>query len=70
MSSLFEGPPSIPKPIVPAPAPQKSDAEVMGDANAERRRLAGAAGRASTILTGTDASAQPSGAKTLLGSNS
>ena len=40
MSALFSGPPSIPTPIVPAPAPQKSDAEVLADTSAARARLA------------------------------
>ena len=69
MSALFSDPPSIPKPIVPAPAPQKAEAEVMSDAAGERQRLAGASGRASTILTSPDSAPAASGGKTLLGAS-
>lgn len=66
MTALFSKP-SIPQPIVPGPAPQRSDAEVLAVANQERQRLAAAAGRNATILAGTDTAPQASAPRTLLG---
>lgn len=37
-------------PVIPAPAPVRDDASVLGAAMEERRRLAAQKGRASTIL--------------------
>ena len=67
MSFLFSppSPSAAPKALIP---PQKSDAEIQGAASDERRRLAAATGRATTLLTQpADSTLAPSGAKTLLG---
>jgi hypothetical protein len=69
MSGLFGGAPKPTAPIIPAPAPMKSDAEVLADAGAERARLAAAKGRGATLLTGADSSPAPAAPKVLLGSN-
>ena len=67
MSSLFSSPSTPPSPVIPAPVPTKSSAEVQADAIAERQRLAAAGGRNSTVITATSDTRQPSAAKTLLG---
>ncbi|CAB4166194.1 hypothetical protein UFOVP843_15 [uncultured Caudovirales phage] len=69
MTGLFGGAPKPSAPIIPAPAPMKSDAEVVADAAAERARLAAAKGRGATLLTGADTAPAPSAPKVLLGSN-
>jgi hypothetical protein len=68
MTSLFS-PPKMP-PVQPAaadPPPQRTDAEVRAQSDAERRRLAARQGRSSTILTGTSDMGTAARGKTLLG---
>ena len=55
-------------PPPPPPPPEKSAEEVRASEQAARRRAAGAKGRASTILTSSDAGdTETGGKKTLLG---
>lgn len=63
------GSPSTPPPPPVAPPPvQGQDAAMTQSRDAERRRQAAQAGRASTILTGAQGAATPTGqGKTLLG---
>lgn len=56
--SFFGGPKgggSSPPPVIPAPAPVRDDATVLGASLEERRRIAAQRGRASTILGNADA---------------
>ena len=67
MGGLFSKP-KMPAVQTPAPAPPDAGAPAVQEAaTAERQRLAAARGRASTLLTATSDTVQPSGAKTLLG---
>lgn len=67
MSALFSSPPKPMTPIIPMPAPMKSDLEVQSDASAERQRLASAGGRGSTFLASVDPA--PAAGRVLLGTN-
>ena len=53
-------------PPPPPPPPEKSADEVRADEQMARRRAAGAQGRASTILTGSDAGDTETGGKKML----
>lgn len=68
MGGLFSSPkmPAAAPRAAPAP-PARSDAEVQGDMEAERRRRAAASGRATTLLAGTTDMAAGDRRKTLLG---
>lgn len=64
----FGGSPAPAAPPPPPPPPTKSASEVRASEQEARRRAAGAQGRASTILTGSDSvDENASGKKTLLG---
>ena len=53
-------------PPPPPPPPEKSAEEVRASEQEARRRAAGAKGRASTILTGSDAGDTETGGKKML----
>lgn len=62
-------PPAPPPPTPAPPAPTENAAEVTAARDRERRRIALAAGKKSTMLTGADGdtSAAPTTMKSLLG---
>ena len=69
MGGIFKSTPAPVAPLPPPATPKKSAAEVSAAEQDSRRRLAGAKGRTSTILTsaaGVD-DAEVGGKKTLLG---
>lgn len=67
MGAIFN-PPSIPKPMPPAPAPPDRGAAQVQDAEASmRQRAANASGRSSTLLAAKSDTAAPDRGKTLLG---
>jgi hypothetical protein len=62
----FGSSPAPAPPPPPPPPPEKSAEEVRAAEQTARRRAAGAQGRASTILTGTDAGDTETGGKKML----
>ena len=62
----FGGSPAPTPPPPPPPPPEKSAEEVRASEQEARRRAAGAQGRASTILTGSDAGDTETGGKKML----
>ena len=68
MGGIFSSPTPV-APPPPPPPPEKSDREVRLSEQEARRRAAGAAGRQSTILTGSlgAGDAEAGGKKMLLG---
>jgi len=62
----FGGSPAPAPPPPPPPPPEKSAEEVRASEQDARRRAAGAQGRASTILTGSDAGNTETGGKKML----
>ena len=66
MGGIFSAPKAPAPPPPPPPPPDKSADEVRAAEQMARRRAAGAQGRASTILTGSNAGDTETGGKKML----